>query len=163
VAFPRKERAYEKHAWIILLAIGVFWTLLGVTYGQSVYVTTQYAVWLIRTLLVGMGIFGVAITLRPYRRGEKWAWFVLWYWPAHLIIHSVAFGTYPIDGTLAFVTFLGLALPVRKFFPQLNKGGIIGLGVIGLAILGFIVLGTIFRAGIPIYSCTTVNPTTCVG
>jgi hypothetical protein len=160
---PRIEKRYEKRAWIILFVVGIFWILLGVTYNQSLYTPTQYDVWAIRTLLIGMGLFGTAIALRPYRRGEKWAWFVLWYWPVHLVIHSAAFGTYPIDGVLAFVTFLGLALPARRFFPRLTRSGFIGLGVIGLAVVVFVVAGMIFRLGIPIYPCTTINPTTCVG
>ncbi len=158
---PRSEKGYEKYAWIILLAIGIFWSLQGITYQKdSVYVTTDFAAWVLRTLFLGMGIFGVAITLRPYRGGERWAWYALSYWPIMFVIHRVTFGLYPIDGPFAFASFLGLALPVRKFFPKATKVGIIGLGIIGLAIIGMIVIGTIFRLGIPIY-CGHPSPTVC--
>ncbi len=115
---PRTEKAYEKYAWIILLVIGIYWLGLGITYQKgSVYVTTDFAVWLLRTLFLGMGIFGVAITLRPYRRGEQWAWYALSYWPIMFVIHSVVFGTYPTDGPSAFTSFIGLACR-KKVLPQ---------------------------------------------
>jgi hypothetical protein len=70
---------------------------------------------------VGLGLFGALIVLVPYRRVERWAWYVLWFypafWAAHLLgnlppgkdhIHQVVF---------IALSLLGLLLPVRAFFP----------------------------------------------
>lgn len=70
------------------------------------------------TLLLGMIIFGVAIILVPFRRGERWAWYVLWYYPLFFVLHIIAFGTLLPDGVLALICALCLVTPVRVFFPQ---------------------------------------------
>lgn len=70
---------------------------------------------------IGMGLFGLLITARAYRRRERWAWFVSWYypifWTAHLFgdlppgkdhVHQVVF---------IALSLAGLLLPVREFFP----------------------------------------------
>ena len=38
---------------------------------------------------IGVGLFGVLITLIPYRRRERWAWFALWFYPAFWVVHLV--------------------------------------------------------------------------
>jgi hypothetical protein len=71
---------------------------------------------------IGMGLFGLLITLIAYRRRERWAWFALWYypliWTAHLVgglppgkdhVHQLVF---------IVVSLAGLLLPVREFFPR---------------------------------------------
>jgi hypothetical protein len=73
---------------------------------------------------IGMGLFGVLITVTAYRRGERWAWFASWYypvfWTAHLVgnlppgkdhIHQVVF---------IALSLAGLLLPVREFFPRIG-------------------------------------------
>ena len=30
---------------------------------------------------IGLGLFGGLIVLIPFRRGERWAWLVLWFYP----------------------------------------------------------------------------------
>jgi hypothetical protein len=35
----------------------------------------------------GLGLFGLLITLIPFRRLERWAWFTLWLYPAFWLIH----------------------------------------------------------------------------
>ena len=73
---------------------------------------------LISTLGVGMSIFGVAITIIPFRRGEQWAWWVLWYWPIFLVIHIIALDTMWPDLPLALLSVVALMLPFRSFFPR---------------------------------------------
>jgi hypothetical protein len=36
---------------------------------------------------IGMGLFGVMITVIAYRRAERWAWFTLWYYPIFWSAH----------------------------------------------------------------------------
>jgi hypothetical protein len=38
---------------------------------------------------IGVGLFGVLITLVPFRRRERWAWWVLWFYPAFWLVHLV--------------------------------------------------------------------------
>lgn len=70
------------------------------------------------TLLLGMVIFGLALILKPFRRGERWAWYVLWYYPVFFVLHIIAFGTFIIDGVFALICVLSLLVPYRKFFPK---------------------------------------------
>jgi hypothetical protein len=70
----------------------------------------------------GMGIFGVMITLKAYRRKEKWAWFTLWYYPIFWTIHLVG-GLPPGNDHIHQIVFivislLGLLLPIRQFFSR---------------------------------------------
>jgi hypothetical protein len=70
------------------------------------------------TLLLGMVVFGLAVILRPFRMGERWAWWVLWYYPVFFVLHIIAFGTFVIDGVFALICVLSLLGPYRKFFPK---------------------------------------------
>lgn len=73
---------------------------------------------LLGTILLGMVVFGLAVILKPFRRGERWAWYVLWYYPVFFVLHIIAFGTFIIDGVFALVCALSLLVPYRKFFPK---------------------------------------------
>lgn len=71
---------------------------------------------------IGMGLFGVMITLFAYRRGERWAWFVLWYYPIFWSAHYLG-GLPPGQDHIHQIVFIilslaGLLAPIRKFFPQ---------------------------------------------
>jgi uncharacterized membrane protein len=70
------------------------------------------------TLLLGMVVFGLAVILRGSRRGERWAWYVLWYYPIFFVLHVIAFGTFIIDGVFFLICALSLLIPYRKFFPR---------------------------------------------
>ena len=73
---------------------------------------------LISTLGVGMAVFGLAITIIAFRKAERWAWWVLWYWPIFLGIHVVALGTLWPDLPLTALSVAALLLPYRGFFPK---------------------------------------------
>jgi hypothetical protein len=69
----------------------------------------------------GLGLFGLLMVLVPYRRIERWAWWALWFYPVFWLAHFM--GNLP-PGTdhihqIVFLALsvLGLALPVRVFFP----------------------------------------------
>ena len=119
---PRAEKAYEKHAWILLLATAVFSMILAllITFAplQACFVCNPEATGFISglgTFFVGTNIFGIAIILKAYRRGQKWAWYTLLFYPIIFAIH----GSFIIfELPLAIVSLLGLLLPYRKFFPR---------------------------------------------
>ena len=120
----QQEMRLLKISWILLLATGI--GILG--FGIIVTAYPQIAGpieedGLLRAIGVattGMGIFGVMITLKAYRRKEKWAWFTLWYYPIFWTIH-LAGGLPPGNDHIHQIVFivislLGLLLPVRQFF-----------------------------------------------
>lgn len=73
---------------------------------------------LLGTILLGVVVLGLAVILKPFRRGERWAWYVLWYYPVFFVLHIIAFGTFIIDGVFALICVLSLLVPYRKFFPK---------------------------------------------
>ena len=115
MAVPRKEKAYEKYAWIIPFAMGIFFllssiavflapriiedpsfgpveSLTGRTFAQiatSDPGVANYTYYLIRTLTIfGAGLFAyvAVVSATAYRRGEKWAWYLTWLIPALFIL-----------------------------------------------------------------------------
>jgi hypothetical protein len=118
----KSESILFKIAWILLAitgaAIFVFGLIVAVWPGSS----NSLFLRAIGVASMGMGIFGVMITVVPYRRREKWAWFVLWYypvfWSVHLIgrlppgqehIHQIVF---------IIISLAGLLLPMNAFFSR---------------------------------------------
>jgi hypothetical protein len=69
-----------------------------------------------------MGFFGMMITLLPYRRRERWAWFALWYYPIFwlaLFLGGLPPGQDHIHQIVFIVlSLVGLLLPMSAFFPQ---------------------------------------------
>jgi hypothetical protein len=70
---------------------------------------------------VGLGVFGLLLAVVPFRRGERWAWFALWFYPVFWLAHLV-FGLPPGTDHVHQIVFIvlslaGLLLPVRQFFP----------------------------------------------
>lgn len=57
----------------------------------------------------GLGLFGLAIVLVPYRRGERWAWWVLWFYPLFWLSHLLG-GLPPGTDHVHQVVLLGLSL-----------------------------------------------------
>ncbi len=145
------ERTYEKYGWLIYLALGLIWLVVGLNQlftpetlidndvqhiiGMSLSelealnpVSGQMVRWLygaLGNLKISWSLLVLAITLKGYRRGEKWAWYTLWLAPAILvsqgIIDSIFLGD--INEMLNWVpitsiSLLGLLIPIRKFFPK---------------------------------------------
>lgn len=142
-----KERAYEKYAWTILLALGIFELAVSITVlvvvfepdavlkntigmSQSQIMSStpgvfSYIAYGLRNVGIGVlaaSVFELGITLKPYRKGERWAWYILWMWPiAYLasIANDLSVGFLPPAIVLATpISIAGLLLPVRKFFPK---------------------------------------------
>lgn len=71
---------------------------------------------------IGMGLFGIMITVFPYRRGERWAWFILWYYPVFWSAHFLG-GLPPGQDHIHQIIFIILSLAsllvtMREFFPR---------------------------------------------
>ncbi len=140
------EKGYVKHAWIILFAMNIFLlafgldvplaplqsgipemtsTSIGKTWSELVSSNpwlANYTSIILRQsgiYLLGLNIFGLIIILKGYRRGHRWAWYTLWYYPAlfiagALLTPSIASFLIPF----AIIYSVGLLLPYRKFFPK---------------------------------------------
>ncbi len=118
-----REGVLFRIAWISLTIIGVAILVFGLIVALMP-ATTSGPPYLraIGVALIGMGIFGVLITTIAYRRRERWAWFVLWYYPVFWTAHLVG-GLPPGKDHVHQIVFialslLGLLLPVREFFPR---------------------------------------------
>ena len=145
------EKFYEKYAWVILLTLGLLWLVVGIvamyqpegifgTDAKSVTnmpwselkASSPMAAKFVKFIYGQMGLlkiswslFVLAITLTGYRRGEKWAWYIMWLVPFLLVSDAIFSAIYigDVSQTLQFIpittiTLLGLLLPYRKFFPS---------------------------------------------
>jgi hypothetical protein len=76
---------------------------------------------------IGLGLFGGLIAIIPFRRGERWAWWALWFYPVFWTVHLVG-GLPPGRDHLHQVVFIalslaGLLLPVRPYFRARGDAG----------------------------------------
>ena len=69
---------------------------------------------------VGFNTFALTMTLIPYRRGERWAWYTLWMLPL-LWLSQFVFSPDLTYLMLALLTTVGLVLPYRRFFSGREK------------------------------------------
>jgi hypothetical protein len=118
----KPEGTLFKITWISLAIIGgailVFGLIVAMWPGSSNALFLRA----IGVASIGMGLFGVMITVIPYRRRERWAWFILWYypvfWSAHLFgglppgqdhVHQIVF---------IILSLASLLLSINSFFPR---------------------------------------------
>ena len=121
----QQKKRVLKISWISLLATGIGILGFGIIvtiYPQIADPTEEGLLRAIGVATTGMGIFGVMITLKAYRRKEKWAWFTLWYYPIFWTIH-LAGGLPPGNDHIYQIVFivislLGLLLPIRQSFSR---------------------------------------------
>jgi hypothetical protein len=71
------------------------------------------------------GVLVLAIAVYPYRRGERWSWYVLWILPVEFVVLAVWFSIklsllspLGVYGAFATLAVAGLLLPYRRFFPS---------------------------------------------
>ena len=145
------ERAYEKYSWVILLAVGLVFLVFALMYvflpatvaemdyefytdmswGELETSRPAVADFLIALEradagyhVLGVAVFVTAISLTSYRRGERWAWYAMWYVPIRFLLLVVEYIPRPeapgmiLYPTILIVSLLGLLLPYRKFFPR---------------------------------------------
>jgi uncharacterized membrane protein HdeD (DUF308 family) len=117
-----RESVLFKIAWVSLaitgLAILVF-GLIATAWPSSSGPSFPRA---IGVASMGMGLFGLMITVLPYRRRERWAWFTLSYYPVFWAAHLLG-GLPPGQEHFHQIVFLilslvGLLVPVGEFFSR---------------------------------------------
>ena len=120
----RKERAYEKYGWLILAVSAVFGIVAaGLTTLPPLSWFTDPVIIMSYSLMggwgvtwVGFNLLALILTLIPFRRGERWAWYTLWMLPLlWLSLYALA-PDLRLYLALAVVTAAGLILPYRRFF-----------------------------------------------
>jgi len=144
------EKGYQKYAWVIFLVNGLAFALAGLIefFAPDSEASGDYALfassnawsqlqasnpqavefihWLTQEW-GGAQILGavlvIAISLTAYRRGEKWAWYVMWMLPVAwgltaYMIGSWGGGLLPLSLAFLVLSLIGLFLPYRKFFPR---------------------------------------------
>lgn len=113
-----------RYAWVPLFLFSIIMLVIGlggfvgpVQEGSviSAYLTDQVSDQVLSlrlrgSFVLGMVVFGMAIILIPLRRGERWAWTVLWYYPIFFTLHVIAFGTLIPDGLFVLVSAACLLL-----------------------------------------------------
>ncbi|HZY94250.1 MAG TPA: hypothetical protein VFE98_05225 [Candidatus Bathyarchaeia archaeon] len=116
----RAEKTYERYAWILLLLTGIF--TIPPTFFNLVMPTEATLGTLVSGLsLLAFTLLTIGISITGYRKGRRWAWFVLWYVPVSLGL--AAYDQYVTGYGVGLVFVMGLAiagllLPYRKFFPR---------------------------------------------
>lgn len=142
------EKGYEKYAWILIAILGVAFIFDGLVFfaginpdphlfnsliGQSLSSFNSshpdeanamtYLFHGLGLFALGLGVFAIAVAYVPYRKGEKWAWYIVWYLPIFLLLATVANYVdggqlWALDLVLLIVALAGLLLPYRKFYPK---------------------------------------------
>jgi len=126
------ERVHEKYAWVVFLALGLLWVVVGlysVFLPEGVFeadvqsvtnmpwselkasspVAADFVIFiygLLGLLKISWSFFVLAITLTGYRRGEKWAWYTMWSVPVLLASNA-----------LFSVIFIGDVSQTLQFIP----------------------------------------------
>jgi hypothetical protein len=118
----KRERVLFKIAWVSLAINGVAILVFGLIATAWPASSDRSSLQAIGVASIGMGLFGVMITVIAYRRLERWAWFTLWYYPIFWIAHLLG-GLPPGQDHVHQIVFIvlslvGLLIPVGKFFPR---------------------------------------------
>ena len=103
----------------------------GLTWSQLASSDSRVAGFLASTLVddgisgVGLDVFGMAVSMTSYKKGEQWAWYISWLMPLGIL--AAQLNLYLLTGALLviilaavfiLVSLLGLLLPYRQFFPR---------------------------------------------
>lgn len=76
---------------------------------------------------LGFAFFLIVISVTAYRQGQKWAWYAFLFIPAYFLSWVALCSTLPFESKssllppliiIIILSFLGLFLPFRKFFPN---------------------------------------------
>jgi hypothetical protein len=110
-------RALGRYSWIVFVFFGVLATLFGVVggwFGDDVDSEMQL---LVSTYAAVAVVLTLGVALVPFRRGETWAWALLWVWPVFFVVHGAAF--FVVDFVFAALGVLALVVsaPARRTVP----------------------------------------------
>jgi hypothetical protein len=86
----RRENAFLRVGWICLLVVGVGILAFGLVAAPVPSAGDQRLLQADGLPSIGLGLFGVLIAVIPFRRRERWAWFVLWFYPVFWTVHLAA-------------------------------------------------------------------------
>ncbi len=143
---------YEKHAWVIFLVIGIMILTGGIPHmfgfntdpalvesisGQSIDEIKQSTPSLFNLYNfyfsggglsdIGVGFFLIVISFFGYRKGQRWAWYTLWFVPVYFLAWIVLSMQLPKEAqpllippliVILVLSILGLLLPIKKFFKK---------------------------------------------
>ena len=142
------EKVYVKHAWIIFFVFGLLAVIsapiqflgkppnppspegmTGLTLDEMAARMPGILGYIggisrqLGNFMLVMGVLTMGLAAGPYRKGEKWAWYISWIYPVLLVIqlaNSFATGGFlwQLDFGFLFVILAGLFMPFRKFFPR---------------------------------------------
>jgi len=147
-----EENIFEKHTWILFVLIGFMIIVGGIphilgfnTDPASIEAISGETIEALKASSpdhfnlydfyfrsgglsdLGVAFFIIIIATFGYRKGEKWAWYALWFVPVFFLLFVFISIPLPqaarismIPPLLFFTTIslLGLLLPIRKFFPR---------------------------------------------
>ncbi len=126
MAATRGGRAYERYGWTILLVSAVLGLVAGLTLAfapLSIMVEPAFAAGNVPGVLRAWGItwvffdiFALVILFKNFRKGERWAWWVLWLLPLLWLFHFLFNPSTVQNLVIAAITALGLVLSYRGFF-----------------------------------------------
>ena len=121
VVMIKPGSAHFKIAWLSLAIVGVAIFVFGLIVALWPGSNNPSFLRAIGVASIGMGFFGVMITVFGYRHGERWAWFALWYYPIFWTVHLLG-GLPPGQDHIHQIVFIvlslaGLLIPMREFFP----------------------------------------------
>jgi hypothetical protein len=125
----RVERAYERYGWVILAVSAVFGIVAAVMttlpplswFTDPVIIMTYSLMGALGVTWVGFNLFALILTLIPFRRGERWAWFTLWMLPLMWLSQFALAPDHSYYLVLAIISAVGLILPYRSFFSRTEK------------------------------------------
>lgn len=118
----KPEGILFKTTWIALAIIGVAIIIFGLIVTVMPGSSNSLFLRAIGVASIGMGLFGVMITMIPYRRRERWAWFILWYYPVFWSAHLFG-GLPPGEDHIHQIVFIllslaSLLLSIKSFFTR---------------------------------------------
>ena len=124
----RTESRIERYSWMALAAsalLGVLSALITTMppiswFWNPVYESAYSIMGAWGVTWVGFNVLALIVTLIPYRRHERWAWFTLWILPLGWVSQFVLLPDVSYL-MLAFLTTVGLILPYRRFFSRAEK------------------------------------------
>lgn len=118
-SMTRSEVVRLRVSWVVLLLNGIATLVYGLVVVILPGVDAPYFK-AIGAASIGMGLFGVMVTVASFRRRERWAYFVLWYypvfWTAHLVLNLPPGKDHVHQVVFIALSLLGLLLPVQDFF-----------------------------------------------